>query len=144
MLGLLKVQGLAGLLDSLDGNYVRLAKTLCKLHGSLDVAYDGYTLLQLACHNGDADDVRMLLGLGASVDYYPLADSSGHYIYEVTPLAIAARANQLQVVLVLLEAGADVRGDSGAIALSLALLKQNQQGDDTSEVVKLLREWGAV
>lgn len=140
---LLEKRGLVGLYRDLD-DFGLLADALIKLHGSLDVVYQGMTPLQLACLDGDVDNVRMLLGRGASTDFFPLDDPEkpDKSILDMSPLAVAAQMNHPQVALVLLEAGADVRGESGATAMSAALYQPDPRVD-SSEVVALLRKWGA-
>ena len=68
------------------------------------------TPLQMACHSGKADIVSVLLEHGADVDAFSAHDRK-------TPLTIACSSNTtLDIVQLLINAGADVNGGAGVIA----------------------------
>ncbi len=129
------------------GNVARLAEVLMAQPGGLDAVFDGTTLLQLYCMSGNVDAASILLGLGASVDFFPAPSLAvplvpgSPSIVAVSPLFIAAVINNVQLARVLLERGAHASGKVGYLALNAAL--HNPKGEPREEMVALLREWGA-
>ena len=129
-----------------EGNVARLAEVLMAQHGGLDAVFDGTTLLQLYCMSGNVDAASILLGLGASVDFFPAPFAvplvpGSPSIVAVSPLFIAAVINNVQLARMLLERGAHASGKVGFLALNAAL--HNPKGEPREEMVALLREWGA-
>ena len=129
-----------------EGNVARLAEVLTAQPGGLDAVFDGTTLLQLYCMSGNVDAAGILLGLGASVDFFPTPSPGplvpgGPSIVTVSPLGIAAVINNVKLARMLLERGAHASGKVGFLALNAAL--HNPKGEPREEMVALLREWGA-
>lgn len=97
--------------------------------------YHGYTpLIYAIVFREDPKAVATLLDAGADVNL-PLIETSG----EPTPLLLAARRKNADVVRALIAAGArmDVRDAQGQTPLDLALTEKNQ------EIAKILRKAGA-
>ncbi len=85
----------------------------------------GCTPLWMAASTGDEDLVRLLLKHGATVNNW-----SADYRYERSPIQAAAGAGHVQVVKILLAAGADPRGAREAA------------GASHPEIIKLLDQTG--
>lgn len=108
--------------------------------------YGDLTPLRLAAKRGMSSIVGILLAGGAAVDYeerdplmYDLADEGGEEAPDEPPtaLCLAAAENHMEIVNVLLGAGADVNADRGSVVIGAA-------GNGHDEIVRLLIGRGAV
>ncbi len=93
----------------------------------------GGAVLRSAAANRDYQIVKLMLKLGADVNYN---EADQVYPYCATPLTAAVRANDKQMAVVLLEYGADptMTETDGERAYTIALINKNQ------ELAQLLKE----
>lgn len=107
--------------------------------------YGDLTPLRLAAKRGMSSIVDILVAGGAAVDYeerdplmYDLADEGGEEPPDepATALCLAATENHVDIVNVLLDAGADINADRGSVLTGAA-----SKGND--EIVRLLIRRGA-
>jgi len=103
----------------------------------------GETALMCACWS-DAKAVRLLLGAGARTDgTTTVYITNKKHVSQVTPLMVAAFAGQLQVVKLLLDAGADVNAVDAAGNTALAWAKISRSKAKPAKIIPLLEQAGA-
>ena len=76
---------------------------------------DGWTALHRAARKGDVIEVERLLAAGANVDARTTVRNAWSITRDSTPLIVATRSNQFDVMRLLLDRGADIdaRNDRG-------------------------------
>ena len=105
--------------------------------------WEGGTLLHKAAKDGDVSMAAAVLALGGDVDAVDGDPYGGHFYHEpgYTPLLIAATEGHVDLMRVLLEAGADATYANGELSDDTALHKAAQRGHPAA--IQLLIDAGA-
>lgn len=90
---------------------------------------DGFTALHLAVYGEQEDAARALIGAGAELEALSRAEFA-----QVRPLGTAAFVSSVPMVRLLLDAGADVNGESAAGATALDTARANGDTEIAAEL----------
>ena len=136
------------LMDAAELGNIAMAKKLLKrganpnfmMKNGRPSNFGGVSILTTAAHEGNMPMVKLLMAHGAKVNP-PGADA------DYTPLAAAAGNGDYDMVVLFINAGANVAGPAGNQALTLALSniqgRTGKQKTNYEKTIKLLKQHGA-
>ena len=121
-----------------DGNFEIVQKHWLDVGGDVNAVHDGrLTLLKCAAMHGRADLVRYLLSRGADVNY------ATEYAETALQWACGGSSPDIQVLKLLISAGANINARNGSLWTPLGIYLFNESNPLRTEVVALLLRHGA-